>query len=173
MAIFDGSTSFVKDGQIKYPVRIGHEWSGIVESVGEKVKNFKVGDRVFSDCAVTCGKCEACKRGDKSGCTDVRSLGTVHTWDGCYAEYMYIPERNLYLLPVVITGSKEKQNSQQADKQAIILLHRHSFDNFYNRTPDESDDHRPNARIVVRARVLVGVASCNSPRNSAGSGGTA
>jgi len=98
MAIFDGSTSFVKDGQIKYPVRIGHEWSGIVESVGDKVKGFKAGDRVFSDCAVTCGKCDACKAGNKSGCTDVRSLGTVHTWDGCYAEYMYIPERNLYHL---------------------------------------------------------------------------
>ena len=97
-AIFNGSTSFVKDGQIKYPVRIGHEWSGVIESVGENVKNFKPGDRVFSDCAVTCGKCEACKAGNKSGCTGVRSLGTVHTWDGCFAEYMYVPERNLYHL---------------------------------------------------------------------------
>ena len=98
MAIFDGSTSFVKDGQIKYPVRIGHEWSGVVESVGEKVKNFKVGDRVFSDSAVTCGECDACKNGNKSDCINIRSLGTVNTWDGCYAEYMYIPERNLYHL---------------------------------------------------------------------------
>ena len=98
MSIFNGSSSFVKDGQIKYPVRIGHEWSGIVESVGENVKNFKPGDRVFSDCAVTCGKCEACLRGDKMGCVAPRSLGTVETWDGCYAEYMCIPERNLHHL---------------------------------------------------------------------------
>ena len=31
LAIYTGETNFVRDGQIKYPVRIGHEWSGRVE----------------------------------------------------------------------------------------------------------------------------------------------
>lgn len=34
-------------GEDKYPMAIGHETVGIVEAVGDKVKSFKVGDRVI------------------------------------------------------------------------------------------------------------------------------
>ena len=46
LAIYTGETNFVRDGLIKYPVRIGHEWSGYVEKVGSAVTKFKPGDRV-------------------------------------------------------------------------------------------------------------------------------
>ena len=48
-SIYTGESSFVKSGEIVYPCRFGHEWAGVVESVGENVKNFKAGDRVFAD----------------------------------------------------------------------------------------------------------------------------
>ncbi len=35
-----------------YPIIPGHEWSGEVVKVGEKVTNFKVGDRVVGDCVI-------------------------------------------------------------------------------------------------------------------------
>ena len=35
-AIYTGDCSFVRDGLIKYPVRFGHEWSGVVEAVGSE-----------------------------------------------------------------------------------------------------------------------------------------
>ena len=34
--------------KLEYPINLGHEWSGIVVEVGEKVKNIKVGDRLAS-----------------------------------------------------------------------------------------------------------------------------
>lgn len=94
LAIYTGDCSFVKSGEITYPCRIGHEWSGIVCKVGSSVKNIKAGDRVVSDSGVACGKCDACLEEDYDNCSDIRSVGTIKCWDGCFAEYMYMPERH-------------------------------------------------------------------------------
>ena len=57
LSIFSGESSFIRRGEIKIPCRFGHEWAGVVESVGEAVTKFKPGDRVYSDNFVSCGKC--------------------------------------------------------------------------------------------------------------------
>lgn len=99
LAILGGDMSFIRDGLIKYPVRIGHEWSGIVEELGEGVKGFKTGDRVVADNAVSCGECEQCKNGRFSFCENIKSVGTVNCWDGSFAEYMLMPYWHVYKLP--------------------------------------------------------------------------
>lgn len=99
LVIYSGECSFVKDGQIKYPVRIGHEWSGVVEQVGKNVTKFKAGDRVIGDNAVGCGACDDCVNGNFRDCKDLKSVGTINAWDGAYADYMIMPERHLYHLP--------------------------------------------------------------------------
>ena len=96
LSIFTGESSFVKSGEITYPVRFGHEWSGVVESVGEDVKTFKPGDKIFSDSGISCGECEDCRIGNYAKCKFIRSVGTINAWDGCFAEYMLIPEFNAY-----------------------------------------------------------------------------
>ena len=98
LAILSGEMGLVKDGSIKYPVRIGHEWSGVVEELGSEVTRFRKGDRVVSETAVTCGVCPACQRGDYGKCRATRSLGTINHWPGSFAEYMLMPERHLYKL---------------------------------------------------------------------------
>lgn len=95
-AIYDGSSSFVKSGQIPYPVRIGHEWSGIVAEVGKNVTKFQKGDRVIGDNFVACGECDACLRGDYDNCTNKYNVGTIHAWDGGFADYIVMPERHVY-----------------------------------------------------------------------------
>jgi len=98
-SIYTGESSFIRSGEIVYPCRFGHEYAGVVESVGPAVTKFKAGDRVYSDNFVSCGECEACMRGDYISCSKLQSVGTVNCWDGCYAEYMQIPERHVFLLP--------------------------------------------------------------------------
>jgi len=99
ISIFNGTTNFVNDGLIKYPVRIGHEWSGIVSEVGAEVNNFKPGDRVVADAGVSCGKCSDCLCGKYELCKYVKSVGTINTWDGSFAEYILMPFWHLYKLP--------------------------------------------------------------------------
>ncbi|KAE8630774.1 hypothetical protein XENTR_v10000952 [Xenopus tropicalis] len=45
---------------IKYPLILGHEGAGIVESVGEGVKKVKPGDKVIPLSLPQCGKCLLC-----------------------------------------------------------------------------------------------------------------
>ena len=98
-SIYTGESSFVRSGEITYPCRIGHEWAGVVESVGPAVTRFKPGDRVYADNFTSCGHCPACLKGDYMNCTDIHSVGTVNCWDGCFAEYMLMPEWHVYPLP--------------------------------------------------------------------------
>lgn len=98
--LFSGDCSFAKNGEVTYPVRLGHEWSGTVAVVGEKVTQFKSGDRVVGDNAVTCGECEACKAGKYGECHYTRNVGTIDpVYDGAFAEYFVIPERHVYKIP--------------------------------------------------------------------------
>jgi len=99
VSIYTGETNLVKNGLIKYPVRIGHEWSGIVESVGSGVIEFKAGDRVVGDTVVACGECKACLGGNYMLCPDLRCVGTVNAWDGGFAEYTVFPARHIFRIP--------------------------------------------------------------------------
>ncbi len=99
IGIYGGGLSFVKSGLIKYPVRIGHEFSGVVEKVGKNVTKFKPGDRVITDNGVSCRHCKACKEGRNIECENMRSLGTVNCWEGSFAEYVKMPEIHTYHLP--------------------------------------------------------------------------
>ena len=77
--IMKGDVPAVTDGRI-----IGHEGVGIVEEVGSAVSNFKIGEHVIISCITSCGKCEYCKKGMYSHCTDGGwILGNLI--DGCQA----------------------------------------------------------------------------------------
>ena len=96
---FKGESTFAREGRIHYPLRFGHEWSGVVVEVGNAVRTFRPGDRVVGDGKVTCTACAACKAGHWYDCRNLRSVGTVDDcWPGAMAEYMRMPERNLYHL---------------------------------------------------------------------------
>ncbi|WP_188205554.1 NAD(P)-dependent alcohol dehydrogenase [Alkalibacillus aidingensis] len=56
-----------------YPAVLGHEGSGIVEKVGEGVKNLSEGDHVVLSFAY-CGRCENCLTGHPTVCTDFNEL---------------------------------------------------------------------------------------------------
>ncbi len=82
------------------PFSMGHEASGIVESVGEGVTKFKRGDRVVAHNSAPCGKCYYCKKGLQSMCPE---LIQNQFKNGAYAQYQLIPapivEQNMFHMP--------------------------------------------------------------------------
>eukprot|EP00929_Paragymnodinium_shiwhaense_P009925 TRINITY_DN114343_c0_g1_i1.p1 TRINITY_DN114343_c0_g1~~TRINITY_DN114343_c0_g1_i1.p1 ORF type:complete len:695 (-),score=186.05 TRINITY_DN114343_c0_g1_i1:374-2458(-) len=57
-----------------FPCILGHEASGIVESVGEGVTEFKAGDHVIPCYQANCGDCKFCHRPNINLCTSVRAF---------------------------------------------------------------------------------------------------
>ncbi len=53
---------------MRFPIVLGHEGAGHVESVGEGVEDLKPGDPVVIAYRAPCGRCPACLRGDPRRC---------------------------------------------------------------------------------------------------------
>jgi L-iditol 2-dehydrogenase len=58
-----------------YPVVQGHEFSGVVEAVGEGVSGFRPGDKVTATPQIVCGTCRPCLRGDYHICDSLKVQG--------------------------------------------------------------------------------------------------
>ncbi len=76
---------------------IGHEFSGIIESVGRDCHGWKPGDYVTGNNIIGCNKCSSCKNGQENLCSDMRRLGI--TDQGAMAEYVLVPAKDLVKLP--------------------------------------------------------------------------
>ena len=69
----DSHTLSGNDPEGLFPVVLGHEGAGIVESVGEGVTSVAVGDKVIPCYIPQCYDCEYCARTDTNVCSKIRS----------------------------------------------------------------------------------------------------
>ena len=84
----------------KAPLVLGHEATGEIVEIGEDVKRFKKGDRVFVSHHVPCNTCHYCLNGNHTVCDSLRSTNFD---PGGFAEYVRVPEinvdRGVFVLP--------------------------------------------------------------------------
>ncbi|MBV8149605.1 MAG: glutathione-dependent formaldehyde dehydrogenase, partial [Candidatus Eremiobacteraeota bacterium] len=113
-----GTFSGMKPGTI-----LGHEGVGVVEHLGDEVRNFDVGDRVVICSTIACGVCSYCRASYYSKCDRANPAGPQTTafyggptatgpFDGLQAEYARIPYANVG--PV-------KLPDDVSDEDAILL----------------------------------------------------
>nr|CAB3220131.1 Ciadh3 alcohol dehydrogenase class 3 [Phallusia mammillata] len=69
----DAFTLSGEDPEAAYPVILGHEGAGLVESVGEGVTNFEIGDHVIPLYIPQCRACKFCQSSKTNLCQKVRS----------------------------------------------------------------------------------------------------
>jgi L-iditol 2-dehydrogenase len=77
--------------RIRAPLTIGHEFTGLIDSVDAGVTGFTVGQRIVMATSVSCGQCRYCRSGWRNLCADLAPMG--FTYPGGMADYVVIPQR--------------------------------------------------------------------------------
>jgi threonine 3-dehydrogenase len=79
---------------IPTPMVIGHEFVGVIESVGSHVHDFHPGMIVTGEGHLVCGRCRNCLAGRRHLCNKTSGVGVNRP--GAFAEYVAIPETNVW-----------------------------------------------------------------------------
>src|ERR1700716_2156448 len=79
---------------IPVPMTIGHEFVGVVDAVGDRVRGFAPGDLVTGEGHIVCGHCRNCLAGRRHLCPNTQGVGVNR--QGAFAEYLSIPTTNVW-----------------------------------------------------------------------------
>jgi len=82
--------------RVQPPRIIGHEFCGAIAAIGPEVRGVAVGDFIAGESHVACGRCHACRRGDRHICERLEVLGVDR--DGAFADYLVMPAGNAWRL---------------------------------------------------------------------------
>lgn len=94
----------ITKGYMGYKGILGHEFTGVVERVNAEDKSL-IGKRVVGEINCGCGECEWCAQGLERHCFNRSTLG-IWQREGCFAEYVCLPVRNLLEIPANVTDNE-------------------------------------------------------------------
>jgi threonine dehydrogenase-like Zn-dependent dehydrogenase len=96
---FTGEMAYLHSGHAAYPLRLGHEWCGVVSAVGPGVDPSWAGRRVTGDTMLGDGTCRRCRRGHQHVCERRQEVGIRGGRAGALAEQLAVPASSLHALP--------------------------------------------------------------------------
>lgn len=86
---------------VTYPRIMGHEFVGVVETVGPDVTRLGRGTRVVIEPNYSCGRCPLCREGNRNLCLERTAVGI--DVDGGFAELVRLPSRCCWPVPASLT----------------------------------------------------------------------
>jgi len=94
-----GDMAYLRSGDARYPIRIGHEWAGTVTALGNGVDPTWLGRRVMGDTMLGDQVCDRCLDGRQHLCENRYEVGIRRGWPGALAEQVRVPAWSLHALP--------------------------------------------------------------------------
>ncbi|HEY6471093.1 MAG TPA: alcohol dehydrogenase catalytic domain-containing protein [Candidatus Dormibacteraeota bacterium] len=94
-----GEMAYLHQGISHYPMRLGHEWCGVVSDLGAGVDTAWLGRRVIGDTMIGCGHCYRCRSGRHHVCEDHSELGVRGRFPGALADRLAVPVTALVAVP--------------------------------------------------------------------------
>src|SRR5678815_5401434 len=82
---------------VRYPVVMGHESTGVIDSIGDGVTGINPGQHVIINPIITCGHCDSCLRGAGHLCRNAGLFG--REVEGSMGEYVNLAARYVHPLP--------------------------------------------------------------------------
>jgi threonine 3-dehydrogenase len=86
--------------RVKPPLIVGHEFMGTIAAVGDAVHSVHIGDRVSAEGHIADLVCLLCRTGQAHICERLKIIGVDR--DGAFAEYVAMPEYNVWRLDPAI-----------------------------------------------------------------------
>ncbi|MET8829527.1 alcohol dehydrogenase catalytic domain-containing protein [Streptomyces sp. NPDC004610] len=149
---FHGDNTSAFGGPIALPVVLGHEVSGTVAAVGERVTRVAPGDLVALESIQSCGTCDTCLLGLRNQCANVTLAGL--TSPGGFAEYITVPETTCHSLAPLL------EQGWDADRAILAGCLLEPLGCVYNALFIQGGGLRPGERVTVHGLGPLGLFAC-------------
>jgi 2-desacetyl-2-hydroxyethyl bacteriochlorophyllide A dehydrogenase len=100
---------------VRYPIALGHEWTGVVQTVTPDTESATAGARVVVEGVVPCGHCAQCVAGDTNRCATYDEFG--FTRDGAATGLLAVPSRLVH----VVADSVPAESAVLVEPAAVVL----------------------------------------------------
>jgi len=124
--VFHGKHPFVT-----YPLVQGHEYAGVIDTVGQGVTGIEIGDKVTATPQEVCGICPPCQRGQYNACEELKVRGFQAP--GCAQDYFVTeadkiirlpadlsPEQGAFVEPVAVAAHSTSQAGDLNGKNVVV-----------------------------------------------------
>jgi threonine dehydrogenase-like Zn-dependent dehydrogenase len=138
-------------GLTKFPTILGHEFSGKVVEVGNKVALLQPGDMVTVEEMIWCGRCIPCRNGYPNHCTNLEEIG--FTIPGAFANYIAVDEKFCWKIDAIAErfGDEEKAYEVGALTEPTCVA--------YNAMFERAGGFRPGHYVCVFGAGPIGLAA--------------
>ncbi|MDP6490581.1 MAG: alcohol dehydrogenase catalytic domain-containing protein [Kiritimatiellia bacterium] len=134
--VFHGKHPFVT-----YPLVQGHEYAGVIDTVGDGVEGIQVGDKVTATPQEVCGICPPCRRGQYNACEELKVRGFQAP--GCAQDYFvteadkiialpadFKPEQGAFVEPVAVAAHSTGQAGGDLSGKNVVVSGAGTIGNF-------------------------------------------
>lgn len=141
----------VYPGLTRFPVVIGHEFSGEVLEVGKTVRDLKRGDMVTCEEMIWCGECTPCRNGYPNQCVRLEEIG--FTINGAQADLITVNAKYCWK----INALAERYGSADRGYEAGALCEPTSV--AYNAMFTRAEGFKPGGHVTVFGTGPIGFAA--------------